>query len=220
MKNKPKQLIIIGGGYSIQEGIRKGLIDELKGRVVCGINYSYHYFDSTYLCCLNYTDFYDKNRQELVLLPLIFTTTRPHPSQYEDNTIVLPHLISYRLTGIFALEMGCDVLEEGEIFLLGYDYSEDKKKEDSKKRPMTHFYQEQIEHRGIGKAKYYHYPQHAKRDFDRFKNMRKIKIYNVSINSKINAFPKISYEQFFDILNDKKFNQEKLRKNIIKKLGA
>ncbi|GAH15928.1 unnamed protein product, partial [marine sediment metagenome] len=68
---KPKQLIIIGGGYSIQEGIRKGLIDELKDRCVCGINYSYKYFDSTYLCCINYEDFYDKNRQELVRLPLI-----------------------------------------------------------------------------------------------------------------------------------------------------
>ncbi|GAH30598.1 unnamed protein product, partial [marine sediment metagenome] len=86
---------------------------------------------------------------------LIFTTTRPHPSQYEDNTIVLPHKIKYRLTGIFALDVGIDLLEEGEIFLLGYDYSEYKNKKDTKKRKVTHFYQEQIEHRGIGHAEYY-----------------------------------------------------------------
>ena len=217
---KSKQLIIVGGGYSIKEGIHKGLIDELKDKFVCGINYSYRYFDSTCLICLNYNDFYDKNRQELVQLPLILTTERPHPSQYEDNTLILPHKIQYRLTGILALDIGCNLLEEGEIFLLGFDYSEYKKKKDSKKRPVTHFYQGQIEHRGIGQSKYYHYKDHAKRDFDRFKNMRKIKIYNVSLNSKIDSFPKISYEQFFDMLNNKKFNQDKLRKDIIKKLGA
>ncbi len=217
---KTNQLIIIGGGYSIKEGIRKGLIDELKGRLVCGINYSYKYFDSTYLVCLNYNDFYDKNRRELVILPLILTTERPHPSQYEDNTIVLPHKVEYRLAGILALKVGIELLREGELFLLGYDFSEYKNKKDNKKRPITHFYQGQIEHRGIGKAQYYNYYNHAKRDFESFAQVKKVKIYNVSLDSQIDTFPKISYDQFFKMLDNKKFNQDKLRSKIRQQLGA
>ena len=49
-KIKPKQLIIIGGGTSIKEGIKKGLWKRLRGKWTIGINYAYRYFDSTMLC--------------------------------------------------------------------------------------------------------------------------------------------------------------------------
>ena len=45
---KPKQLIIVGGGESINKGVNKGLWDALRGRFTCGINYSYRYFQSSY----------------------------------------------------------------------------------------------------------------------------------------------------------------------------
>jgi len=208
MKNK--QLIIIGGGASIKEGIKKDLWKRLKNKFVCGINYSYRYFDSTYLCCMNYTDFYDTNRKELKQLPLVLIPSRPHPSIYEANTLAIYSTSDYRLSGIFALDVGLHLLDEGEVFLLGYDYGTINNK--------THFYQGQIEHRGIGKSQYYNRPGHAERDFEIFKQGKKVRIYNVSLDSKITTFPKISYEEFFKKLNDKSYDQKKLVKSIRQKL--
>ena len=41
---KSNQLIIIGGGASIEEGISKNLWEKIKNKFVIGINYSYHHF--------------------------------------------------------------------------------------------------------------------------------------------------------------------------------
>ena len=59
------------------------------------------------------------------------------------------------LVGLFALTLGIFFLDEGEIYLLGYDYGAQGK--DGKKRNRTHFYQEDTKHahRGIGKVNYY-----------------------------------------------------------------
>ena len=46
---KPKQLIIIGGGPSISEGIKKGLWERLANRFTISMNFNYRYFDSTIL---------------------------------------------------------------------------------------------------------------------------------------------------------------------------
>lgn len=204
---KPQQLIILGSGSSLKEGIKKDLWKKLKDKVVCGINYSYRYFNSTYLCCLNYTDFYDINRKALKELSLIITVSRPHPSNYEKNTILINK--NFALSGILALDIGI-LLEPKEIFLLGFDFGALNNK--------THFYQGEIEHRGIGKAQYYNYPEHAERDFGIFKNEKKVRIYNVSLKSKIEVFPKISYDKFFHMLDNKTYNQKKLVKYIRDKL--
>ena len=42
LKEKPSQLIILGGGTSIKEGIEKGLWDKIKNRFVIGTNYSFN----------------------------------------------------------------------------------------------------------------------------------------------------------------------------------
>jgi hypothetical protein len=49
-------------------------------------------------------------------------------------------------------------------------------------------------------------------------NKKDIKIYNVSLNSNINCFEKISYEKMFELLSEEIINQEDLRKEIKKKL--
>ena len=214
--NKPKQLIIIGSGYSLNEGITKGLKAKIENKFTCGINYSYRYFNASYLCCMNYTDFYDARRKELKKLPLIITCNRPHPSKWERNTILINK--NFALSGILALYIGI-LLEPKEIFLLGYDFSDDKKIKDKQNRPLTHFYQGDIEHRGIGKSQYYNYPGHAERDFRQFKNSE-IKIYNVSLDSKIEVFPKISYDEFFHMLDNKTYNQKELVKQVCKKLKS
>ena len=195
------QMIIIGGGNSILDGIKIGLLEKLEGKFSCGINYSYRYFKTTFLCCMNYVDFYDANRKELKKLPLIVTCNRPHPSKWEKNTLrVKEH---FTLSGILALSVATKLLNElDDIFLLGYDYGAYNGK--------THFYQDEITHRGVNQTAYYDYEGHAERDFGEFKG----NIYNISINSRINVFPKLSYEQFFCKLDTKDYKQEALRKVI------
>lgn len=205
-----KQLIIIGSAYSLQKGIKKGLWNKISGHLTCGINWSYRYFDSTYLCCLNYVDFYDTNRKDLKKLSLIITVDRPHPSVWLKNTLLLKE--NYALSGILALSVATRILNKSdEIFLLGFDYGAQRKK--------THFYQGEIEHGGVGKSQYYNYPGHAKRDFKQFKNSKAM-IYNVSMKSRISSkiFPKISYSQFFKMLDNRTYNQDKLRADIKDKL--
>ena len=199
------QLIIIGGGNSILDGIKIGLLEKLDGKFTCGINYAYKYFNSTFLVCLNYVDFYDANRKELKKLPLIVTCNRPHPSIWENNTVTVKE--HFTLSGILALSVACKLLNaDDEIFLLGYDYGAYNGK--------THFYQDKITHRGVNQIAYYDYEGHAERDFGEFKG----NIYNVSLSSSISCFPKISYIQFFKILDNQKYNQNILRKTINQKI--
>jgi len=191
---KPNQLIIIGGGKSIARIRINRLKHTLKGRLTCGINSVYKYINTTYLVCMNYTDFYDTNRTELTKLPLIVSCKRPHSSIWEKNTVLVDR--NYRLSGILAIDVGLSILEEGEIFLLGFDYH------------GSHFYND------IGNS--YYNRGFGERDFGEFRNS-KIKIYNVSINSNLNMFPKISYNEFFKKLdNNNKYNQEELA-NYIKR---
>jgi len=204
-----KQLIIIGGGNSIQEGINKYIWKKLENTFTIGINYSYRYFQSTCLICMNYTDFYDKNRNDLKQLPMIITVDRPHPSKWEDNTIVVPNE-SFSLSGILALNLGIELLDEGEIFLLGYDFG--------MHQGLSHFYQGDIYHRGIAQSQYYT-KSHAGRDFNQFEKEEKIKIYNVSLESQIDTFSKISYDTFFKKLNKETYNQKRLRTQIKKRLS-
>lgn len=211
------QIILIGSGVSIKEGIYNGLWERIKDSFTLGINHSYKYFESTALICLNYVDFYDVNRQELKELPLIITCTRPHPSEWEDNTILVKNR-SYALSGIMALDIATKILgEKDEIYLLGYDYGAITNIKDSQARDMTHFYQGNIEHRGIGVNGYYAGQGHAYRDFDCFMASRS-KIYNVSEGSNIPCFPLISYTEFFEKLNNTTYQQDILRDNLKEKL--
>jgi len=220
--NKPKQLIIIGGGASIKEGIEKGLWTRLKRKFVFGINYSYNFFpDPTVQLYLD-KQVREKNEEDYNNLPLVITKKQPvknrkNEIQIVDHNCYTRNLTSgvYKgsLTGIYAISMAIHLLDEGEIFLLGYDYG--GKGTDTKKRNLTHFYQGQIEHRGVGKVNYYNSKGRASRDFDVFKGEKKVKIYNVSLDSKIETFDKISYNEFFKKLGRNKYNQEELRKYII-----
>ena len=199
------QLIIVGGGFSIKQGLEEGLYPKLANRLICGINYSFIYLPQTYLCCMNYTDFYNENRIELSKLPLIVTCNRPHPSRWLKNTLLINK--NFALSGILALHVGL-LLEPKEIFLLGYDFKAIN--------GYTHFYQGDIKHRGIGQAQYYTV-EHAERDFEQFKDS-KFKIWNVSPDSKIEIFEKINYQTFFKKLNKVFGNQNELRLKIKQRL--
>ncbi len=164
------------------------------------------------------------------------------------NTILLPSSVNYKrnlkggvyknsLVGIFALSLAIYLLDVGEIYLLGYDYGEARTKDyekfitspqqlnnlalkDEKNRYITHFYQGEINHRGIAKVAYYTTKGRAERDFKVYNEEKQVKIYNVSLVSKIpsSIFPKISYEEFFKKLDKNNYDQNKLREEIKKKI--
>ena len=210
------QLTIIGGGTSINEGVLTGLKRRLEGKFVCGINYAYKYFDTTFLTCLNYVDFYDINRQELKELPLIITCERPHPSIWEDNTLRVKNE-SYPLSGVLALDIATRILGKGdEIYLLGYDYGVRNEIKDAQGRSQTHFYQGNEEHRGIGSHSYYDRSKNC--NFFSQSTDNYVPIFNVSVDSNIKCFPKISYSEFYERLYEKEYDQTVLRHQIYRRL--
>jgi hypothetical protein len=79
-----------------------------------------------------------------------------------------------------------------------------------------HYYGDNVIHEGNHKIGYYerHLPD---REFESFMK-QKTKIYNVSLNSNINIFEKISYEHMFNLLNNETYNQDELRNKIKEKL--
>jgi len=222
LKEKPNQLIIIGGGTSIKEGIEKGLWGKLDGKFVIGTNYSFNYHIPTVLCYLD-NKFFQEQQEKLKTLPLIIT--KSHQKNKLNNQIMLKlnskgtrdlknGVYKGSLTGIFALSLGIYLLDVGEIYLLGYDFGAsgyNTAKDGKTKKSVTHFYQDKIKHRGVGKVNYYNTKGRAERDFAPFKDEKKIKVINVSPLSKINVFEKISYDEFFKKLDDKKYCQTYLR---------
>jgi len=262
----PHELIIIGGGASIKEGISLGLHDKLQNRFTCGLNYVYKFFNCTYHCFVD-KDFYNSKKQKdnISKLPLIIGKSGGYTPM--NNTIDLPTATRYfrdlkggtyspDLTGIFALSLGIYLINSGVIYLLGYDFGgfhikniEDERltiktkdilKLDKHKRPLTHFYQEEFNHRGTGKVSYYNAKNRPRDKFMPFikdkENKRKIKIYNVSPNSRIpsNIIEKIGYKDFFERLEAERakgeqrhsetdsnhIEQDELRKEIRKKLNS
>lgn len=128
-----KQLIIIGGGTSINEGIKQELWPKLVDRWTVGINSSYKFFKPTVLSFMD-SEFYKNNINELKDLDLIIG--RYDADNYKlqlPNTILIEgsHKVEVRnnekkifykhITGQFTLSLFINILDVGEIFLLGFD---------------------------------------------------------------------------------------------------
>jgi hypothetical protein len=232
------EIIIIGGGKSIEYGLNLPSNLSLQARLAdkCTIltNYAYKTFSGTFLAFTDrdfYTPLYAKKYpeknpdiyEELKKLPLIIGIDHNGISEFKlDNTILLNNKYRSVLTGIFALKLAFELMHEGTIYLLGFDWNRRTglPERDPNYNPNSdlqiHFYND-IKHRGVGYVGYYenHNPD---RDFNQFIK-KDIKIYNVSLESNINSFEKISYEKFFELLSDKKENQEELRNKIRTKLS-
>jgi len=232
MNKIPKQIIIIGGGVSLKQGIEQGLWEKLKGKFTIGLNYSYNFFDSTILCYVDGSgQFYEEEskKEKFQNLPLIIGK-KPGQVKVLPNTIILKmsdnkycrdvRLGCYKssLVGLFALSLAIYLLDEGEIYLLGFDYGAYGK--DKQNRGLTHFYQGEIEHRGIGKTNYYDSKSRVDRDFGVYKDEKKVKIYNVSVISKINTFTKMGYLRFFEDLDKQEYDQTQIREYIKGKLNV
>ena len=219
--NKPNQIIILGGGTSIRNGIELGLWSELDGKFTIGLNYSYKFFQATLQTYVDALTFYKYEVRELQQLPLVvglpYGIKDPSP-----NTLLIPATNTYKrdlsngiftmsLVGTYALSMAIHLLDEGEIFLLGYDFGNIGGRVDEHQRPMTHFYQGECQHSGIGKTNFYQIKNREQRDFGVFKNEKKVKIWNVSPYSNLTVFEKINYLTFFAKLSPEKYDQNELR---------
>jgi hypothetical protein len=219
-----KTCIIIGGGDSISEGLNLNLWDKIKGQDIWSINFAYKtipYFPSRELWID--VDFFVKNTEELQELSkqgvkLYAKIHGKYTNIPEINSLVTTRLpedycgtlaeekkryfIGRKgLTGFFALSLA--VAEKyDEIYLLGYDFGTP-----SLADTRTHYYQDKvkelkIESVGIKRPQVYLLPNNQVRpevvDFNLYLKESQIKIYNVSINSNIECFEKLSYEKFFE----------------------
>ena len=231
--NLPKEVIIIGGGKSIQEGISLGLKEKVKKRFVIVCNYAYKHFFHTFLTLID-RDFYlpynAKNDPEKH--PDIYNELKKEPlivgayhKDFENfklpNTILLREKNKTPLTGIFSLKILNLLNFKGTIYLLGFDWNRRNVPIKTGYEPKTdlqlHYYsKEEINHGGHGYIGYYE-THDSFLLFNRFLN-NNVKIYNVSLNSNINCFNKISYHKMFRLLSNKWYNQDELRKIIKEKL--
>jgi hypothetical protein len=227
-----KSLIIIGGGLSIEEGLSKGLKERLKDKYVFTLNYAYKHFDNATAEIFVDNVFYNEQIEQLKKLPLIIGQSSKDIIKVLPNSILFKNSNKYierdisqgvyksQLCGLWAITIALYLLDEGdEIYLLGYDGGKISE-EIVKRKWLTHYYQKEgkIKHRGVGHLGYYNTKDQSKRDYGVYANEKKVKIWNVSLNSKIPTFEKISYDEFFKKLDNKTYDQNFLRNQIKERL--
>jgi len=234
---KITECIIIGGGKSIEKAVSLSVGARLNDKLVIVCNFAYKHFPHTFLAFQD-REFYvpdyaknypDKNTvrhpdiyEELRLLPLIVGINNNGIEEFKlDNTILLDKKERENLTGVFALKLAERIMESGTIYLLGFDFSRRTglPERDPKYNPYgidnLHYYND-IKHRGTN---FYGFYENHPADKEFAKLIKKdITIYNVSLESNINCFPKISYEKMYTLLNNEKCEQEEMRKEIKEKL--
>lgn len=227
--SKISQILIIGGGQSLKNVSKPLLQSVLDTNCSILTNYAYRHFRGTFLTCID-RNFYKTNDlktnpdiyDELKSLPLIVGVDHNNwASIKHENTILVPKKKYHigDLTGIFSLSIAVELLEHiGEIFLLGFDWTRrkeediDKTKYSSTSNVETHFYSD-LKHRGSGYVGYYenHNPDKM---FERYLKEKDVKVFNVSLESNINCFEKISFETMFSLLKNTALNQNELRNKI------
>lgn len=239
----PKELVILGGGWSVLNGIEKGLFDKLKNMFCIGLNYSYNWVETTALCGTD-EDMYNADHEKIQARPELWIGKENMTLKKRgDNHVFFKDSYTYdreldkgvytpTLTGLFCLSLMIRAMNEGTIYLLGYDYGPKLNEageiicEDRAPRfPLTHWYQGKLNHRGIGKINWYTATvsdplsggvriSHAEKEFRPYAPESKVKIFNVSPQSNIPTFEKIGYEEFFRKTETAAHNQETLRADL------
>jgi len=116
-------IVIIGGGESVFEGVVKiGLKELLKDRFVISCNTAFLDFDSTGICILDeilISNYADKlNKQENII-----TAKHSNAERYLKEFYIAESFSSkLGLTGIFALSLINKLFKNANIFLLGFDF--------------------------------------------------------------------------------------------------
>lgn len=223
-----KPVVLVGGGRSVRDQWKNGLFEKLREKdvEVWSLNFAYKcmpYLPDRQLFIDKY--FFQENMNELQELydkgvPITckahgkfvhlkqleqFKTTRLKTEYYGQDAIRRAVIFTGELglTGFFSLSYA---VAKGftEIYLLGYDFGTK-----SLQHTDTHFYQEEattknIRSRGVGKPNCY------RKEGDCIKDSQLrdwliyrhdgIKIWNVSPESNITAFEKITYQEFYERL--------------------
>jgi len=215
-----KEVVIVGGGNSITEGVETGLWDKLResGIELWGINYAFRavplklkrllWCDTTFFknnmkdleeqAKLGVECHTKKNNRYLGIDNIIQHETTRKPDEKDKI-----YIGSLGLSGMFSLSLA---VKEGynKIYLLGYDFGVP-----NQGITQTHFYQGKISYisTGVGRNQVYldgNSPKKSVREFDIYKDIQGI--YNVSMISNIQSFKKIGYQEFYGILQKKKEN--------------
>ncbi|MDO8641783.1 MAG: hypothetical protein Q7R33_09670 [Nitrosarchaeum sp.] len=181
------RLVIIGGGPSIK-GFDFNLLNQ---QFSFGLNFACHFYNPTALLWVD-RDFYPQNKQHIdnkdcikitknnCDVPKDFFRLKAVKSYHGLDSLSQGVYTPY-LVGLFALTIGV-ALKFEEIYLLGYDCRF--------LNNNSHFHD--IEHRGKKNEQPY---LKGTRHFDVYKDCQS-KIFNVSLDSALHVFPKISYSEF------------------------
>lgn len=216
-----KTAIIVGGGYSIKEGISLGLWEKIQGKChIFSINFAYmtmpfvptkeiwldttffrNNMDSLYALeqkdCQMITKKNDKYK-DIKSFKVYGITREKFVYPVTENAVFVG---SNGLSGFFALSVA--ILQGYDnIYLLGYDFGTPSIHDTN-----THFYQDKIAVASSGiknPGVYLNMNNSVKKECNDFNQYTKcgVTITNVSPLSNITAFPKIDYPTFFSLLEN------------------
>lgn len=217
-----KQVILLGAGSSVKEGIRMNLFEKIKDKNVWSLNFAYltlpflprrqlwidasffnNNIDSLQELSRKGVGMYAKYHTRQARISDIHqyqvTKERKYYQGKEGISKNLLFIGEMGLTGIFALSLA--IAEGyGVIFVLGFDFGGVIPGSN-----QTHYYQNDIQviSAGVGRPEIYLNKQGMVRnevkDFEVFaREETDVKIYNVSPQSNIPYFEKIDYETFFN----------------------
>lgn len=226
-ENLKKKVIIIGGGYSVKEGLAKDLWNKIINKEIWSLNFCYEFmpYVPKRQIWMDRNVFIDKCKEIQIMyhkgVDLYTQFNALYKSFSED--IVINQLTTFRdkkdfdslfpeklfvgrfgFVGILSLSLAIKENYD-EIYLLGYDFGTTSINDSN-----THWYQELVKEKGIkskgvGNAKVYiehnNIVKSSVGDFDCFEKY-KDKIYNVSLKSNIGCFNKISYDEFFNKIEE------------------
>lgn len=218
-------VIIIGGGYSVKEEWENGLFDKIKdkGYEIWSLNFAFKTMpylpDRQLFVDRSFFEGYKDELNDLAEkgvpitckkhnkyafikeIECLDTYKEPEKFDIESSQIYTGNM---GLVGFFALSYS---IQKGfkNIFLLGYDFGSPDITD-----TKTHYYQEEqsklnITSRGAGRPSIYRnigtneLKKYIK-DFEVYKKVKDANIYNVSMRSNIDTFPKITYEKFYEII--------------------
>lgn len=220
-----KQVILLGGGASVKEGINKGLWDKIKGHEIWSLNYGF--MTMPYLPNREIwidISFFRNNIVELQKLsekgvPIVvkkhmqyadfdmitqYNASRDKRNYFGKDAIKKNMIYSgsMGLVGIFALSLA--IAENYNlIYLLGYDFGTKSLKE-----TFTHYYQDElkVQSSGVGRPVVYRLKNDNLKkevtDFELYTKEEGVDIYNVSMNSNIPYFSKVTWEDFFGAIQN------------------